>query len=205
MTLIDRDYQVVTTITDDVGIVYNNTWYFKCEDANGTAGDLFDAVEDDVIGPLKDILSTAADTANVKVINLVDDEDFYEAVSETFTGGTVAGEKMPSFVSAAFRIVRPNRSVRHGRKSVGPLSENSVVNGVATAGYITICNGFAGQLQTPIEADSSPVSSYALCIPKYVLVDEGTEDERYIIDELMVAQNFQFTRISSQVSRRKYS
>lgn len=204
MAIIDRDYQVVTTVIDDNGVNYNNTWYFKCEDANGTAADLYEAVEDDVIGPLQDILSVIADRATVKVINLFDDEDFFEANSATFTGGQVAGEAMPTFVGAAFRIVRPNRSIRHGRKTVGPLAEGSVANGSPTAGFTTIADSWALQLQTPIEADSSPVSSYALCIPKHTLVDEGTEDERYEITDLVVAQSFEFIRVSSQVSRRKY-
>lgn len=204
MALGSDDFKLTLTLTDDFSQNYINTFYYKGQAATGDAEDLWGAFEEDIMSSIGAILSVTADTARMQVINLGDDGDFYEAPSTNFTGGGVAGEALPSFVSSAFRIERPIRTIRHGRKSFGPVAEGSVADGVATSGYKGLCDTFAGILETPLFLDTIGNDTYDICIPKTELVNPLDPSQGYEITSLVVAQAVSFVRISHQVSRWKY-
>lgn len=201
MALTTRDYNVVTTITGGNITQCVNSWYFKAIDDLGNASDLWLALEDDYVPNLLPCLHVYAENMSTKVINLVDDADFHEATSVAFTGGIVAGEILAEWNAAMFRILRPNRSIRHGRKAISPIGEGELSNRLPTPTFLVHLADLALSFDGGITANLLPLSTYDLCIPRHTLIDEGLPTEHYEITELVVSQGMEFTRISHQVSR----
>lgn len=201
MAITDRDYNVVTTVTGPNITQCVNSWYFKAIDDLGSALDLWSAMEDDYVPVLAPCLHVYATTLVTKVINMLDVTDFYEATSVAFAGGTVAGEILAEWNAAMFRILRPQRDIRHGRKAISPISEGDLSNRVPTGTFPARLDALAGIFVAGIEANINPLSTYELCIPRHTLFDQGLPTEHYEITELVVAQGMEFTRISHQVSR----
>lgn len=209
MALTTRDYRFTGVWEDDDGQEYANVFYYKANGASPspTASDLAAAWAEDVAPFIAAVLHNSMTFKRYTCENLVSPGDFTEGTIAAVVGER-AGEHMPNFVGWAFRVNRPTKLVRNGRKNFGRVSESDVENGVATEApgndILVRLIALSGALTGIIFAAGSS-NAYELCIPQSVDISLPGGDPVYELDTLWVSPSVIYNRVSTQNSRKNFS
>lgn len=207
MALTQFDYGLVCTIYDSDGNPYVNSWFFKAQAGfAGNSQDLYNAFGDSLSARIEAILHTSMDgVMHLSAFNLTLPADFFEDDYAGWSGGIRTGEYMPDYVGWAYRLNRPTRDVRNGRKTFGRISEGDVLDGVAYGGgatpVTTALAALATELSGVIEKASAPATNYKVCIPKSVL---NVTTQKYELTTLYEASSVNYVRVSTQNSRKRF-
>lgn len=162
-------------------------------DAGGTAPELGGVFSTDVIAPIRDIQSLALVHTRLEVINLDDEEDWYEVI--TSLAGTQSGDTLPSFVAFYFKLARTSRSTRPGAKRIAGVLESWQTNGAPTGGSPTAIAAVEDAIAATLNDGTVD----------YVPVIQGWslgEDNQYFRDGSNPIQSAELISITTQNSRK---
>lgn len=139
------------------GQACQNVFCYQQVAGTGSHQALLDRFGDTQFPAIMNILSDYWRPVQLVVINLDDPTDYGNLI--TAVGGQVTGEAEPSFVAAAFEIVRSSRAFNNGRKSFGPIAQADVLQNGPSDDMRARCNTLAALLLDPI-ADVDTSSSF---------------------------------------------
>jgi hypothetical protein len=205
MALDGSEYRVRTSYNvTNYAKPFQNVWYFVRTVGADIAEALRDGFINDFVPIIESLLPDYVDTAiDVIVENLLDLDDF--AIGTTPLQGTfLSTQGSPSFECAAFQIVRSTRqNKRHGRKAIGPLSEDMANNGVPTAAYATALTAATIGFNLDVTHGSS---RWRVGIPRSVKEPNPNAPpaEHYVIKDVFVMEAMPFAHISTQNSRKSF-
>lgn len=124
-----------------------SVFHYEHTTGTGTSADLREAFNTILFPTILDIQNDALVSYEVNTINYNDVGDF-EAFPVNAPGRRV-GNTMPPYAAWGFVLNRSSRTLRNGAKRFAGVSEEDVVDGVATAGVLpvlTICANTLGNI-----------------------------------------------------------
>lgn len=199
MLELNKTYQAVVEMTTQ-GQICMNVFYYKCTSLAG-APTLEDAASSIISGwwnVTKAILSTATTFSNIVITDITIPEGEQAFVTYVFSG-TEVGQPLPSFVSLGFRLIRTNRTTRHGYKRLAGSTEAVVEGNEIAAVFDGAMNAIATWLENPILFDDAPK---AFTLVPYIVRLTNVIGEPRVVDREQPVANAVFYGVTTQSSRK---
>lgn len=137
--------------SDPSNLLYNMFGYVSLSGHTGDeAADLNTAFQDQMTGPIQDVLAGNTFFINTDVIEVNDPARFNSLAYATLTAGARSGDPMPRFVAWKYQLTRAVRGQRHGYKRFGAISEADVTAGIPNAGVLTALEALRVALKAPL-------------------------------------------------------
>lgn len=175
--------------------IINRYYYQQIEGTGNSAESLVDKFIDTMLPALTAIQSLQLTHTLIEVYNLDDPSDFYQSAPEGGDGvGVVTGEYLPGFMTWTFKLHRPFRSFRSGRKAISGLSEGAITNSGPATSILAALNTMAEALVLTL-TDTATGASFAPALVK-------NPDQPLPIREVGQILEATFSRISTQNTRK---
>lgn len=192
MAITAQDYHLTDVWETAGGQKLYNVYYVRSISGPQTALDVLNCFINYMTPRIQDILHSTMTNVLTEAYSLTNPADFGSVVSSL--PGLIGGGSEPTFVAAAFSIIRSTRDFRNSGKRYGRISENDV-NGNAVD---SLALGRFGAVQDGLtDTWINGLVECQLMIPKRVPVLG-----KYVLDDLQRPSSVGNGYISSQNSRK---
>lgn len=197
MALTNRDYKLTTHITSPQDSNQENVYWFQADTAS-TAFALVNVFLTETVPFIMDTVTSSANMFRIDCVNMVDLDDFITL--DTDVDGTRGASAMPVFNVLSFTYNPSTRAVNHGKKSIGPLSEGDVTNGVITVTFAPFVTDLATQLATTLNGVFADFVPGIMKTTKEVCA-ECKSGFRYVPTTFYPVSTVTYNRVSHLTSR----
>lgn len=123
-----------------------------------------------------------------------------EAEYPSSSVGTEIGAILPSYTALGYRLLRTNRSTRHGAKRLGGITEPVVFENGLAAAFVAVSNTLANWLGNPIVLDDPP---RALVLEPTIVRLTNVVGEPRIVERSQPVLDAVFYGVTTQSSRKQ--
>jgi hypothetical protein len=132
-----------------LGQSVNNIYYFEAIDGNASLVSLADWFETNVVAAVKQLQNTDLRHENLRLRNLFQTAENYEAVLTGFGAVTSGTIEMPAFFAAQIRFEHLTATTRPGFKRFSGLTEGDIADARMMSATITKLNTIGALLVNP--------------------------------------------------------